>query len=49
MKNLASVPPLRSGLAATRHPFGDGLHEAEAQRPEGTATAAKRGTELPWT
>lgn len=26
-------PPLRSGLAAARHPFGDGLREAEAERP----------------
>jgi hypothetical protein len=23
------LPPLRSGIAALRHPFGPGLHEAE--------------------
>ena len=31
--NLHRSAPLRSGLAATRHPFGDGLREAEAERP----------------
>jgi len=39
VKNLPPVPSLRSGLAATRHPYGDGLHAAKAQgqgkpRPE---------------
>jgi hypothetical protein len=27
--SISSRPPLRSGLAATRHPYGDGLRKAE--------------------
>ncbi|MGB0409232.1 MAG: hypothetical protein ACPGIC_04480 [Opitutales bacterium] len=30
--NPTLLPPLRSGLAATRHPFGDGLHYAKAAK-----------------
>ena len=29
-KTLSLLPSLRSGLAAARHPFGDGLREAKA-------------------
>ncbi|MGB0258815.1 MAG: hypothetical protein ACPGES_09190 [Coraliomargarita sp.] len=34
--NPTLLPSLRSGLAATRHPFGDGLHYAKtaANQPQ---------------
>jgi len=39
------LPSLRSGLAATRHPFGDGLREATAaaSQPQPQPTTFQTG------